>query len=40
MDFFIAIILGKKKDPGMYVSNHTANLLEQLIKQSMLIAGN
>lgn len=39
-DPFIATILGKKKDPGMYVSNHTANLLEQLIKQSMLIAGN
>lgn len=39
-DPVIALLLGKKKEHKMYVSNHAANALEQLIKQSMQISEN
>ena len=39
-DPVIALLLGKEKEHKMYVSNHAANALEQLIKQSMQISEN
>ncbi len=36
-DPVLALLLGKKRDSSMYVSNHTANRLEQLIQQSMQV---